>query len=377
MSKDDCGINLGCEKKYDCATYCLKHVRNVLGSDEMVLSQKGKDELCKRIGLNEKIDYNNGMSLWVDWNYTGCGTGRKELILDLCCEKKCFCKLVGFDVKKVSENKPKILIDFTDNLKKKPLGYVCSLNEFDDCEKKCRNKIATDLKHPELNDYLEINSPNINIFSVDGENSDFASEFVCKEFKEPIKRPGMDIYIQIGTRETNNNFKYVELGHLCCRRTCRCNIYMQDALDVGSNNEKSILYENLTSYITDIRPEKYSFNCYNEIQDCMALCRYALGQYADSAYLKNNATAQYFLTSNINIFTEKFLTQKICDTLLKKISPPGLNFYLRPSIFEIESEQNFPFVEDMHMGRLCCDAKLISNITRYIPFNKCNLFPVD
>lgn len=89
---DDCGINLGCEKKLDCSTYCLRLVSEILGGNQTYLTQTGQDKLCTLIMKSQSLS-ENGIVLRSQWTYSGCETNTNLVISGLCCSPRCNCEL--------------------------------------------------------------------------------------------------------------------------------------------------------------------------------------------------------------------------------------------------------------------------------------------
>lgn len=99
-SYDDCGVNLGCEK-LDCATRCANSIRKLVGGAPEYVTDIGKESLCKMIAPlpNDIISMPGGIGLYASWKYSTCRSGLDLIVQDVCCNRKCDCKLVNQDVK--------------------------------------------------------------------------------------------------------------------------------------------------------------------------------------------------------------------------------------------------------------------------------------
>lgn len=99
-SYDDCGLNLGCEK-LDCATNCANSIRKLIGGQAEFVTDLGKNTLCRMIApsINDVISVPGGIGLWASWKYSTCRSGLNLIVQDVCCNRKCNCKLVNQDVK--------------------------------------------------------------------------------------------------------------------------------------------------------------------------------------------------------------------------------------------------------------------------------------
>lgn len=173
----------------------------------------------------------------------------------------------------------------------------------------------------------------------------------------------MDRFDQIG--------KYLPLGRLCCPKPCRCEIYLQDAYSVSPHLlEKSSLFYNLTNLVNQ-RSRYVSYDCDDEISGCLLDCRNALAEYLQSDLIMTNDTTSSLITSNVDILSQATPGSRICEKLALNITTPGLNVYLRYTTSELSGM--FPFVEEVHVGRLCCFPFQPNSTIPYVyvPFNRC------
>ena len=376
-SYDDCGINLGCEKVNDCALYCLRQAKQILGSDPINVNQAARDSLCSLIAPNQSITgMYSGISVWSNWQYSNCKSDTSQLISNICCKKRCACELVG---QTMTSKNVELLITFTKSLTAKPLAYSCAQSEFDTCEQECRMLVGNKFKNDELKVASNKLIPNYNVFQFSFSGNQrpqvdtYASELLCQELNRKVETPGYDIFVKISTDQANfNNMgKYLPLGRLCCKQECKCEIYTQNAEVVsGTDKDKSDFFEDIT-YIVDENIRTRAYDCFNTKQSCMSFCRDALGQYLQSDLILSNSTVYNWLTTDLDVFSEETPGTRVCAKLHTRISTPGLNFFLRSNT----GSREFPFTDDMYIGRLCCFPFPIVNPTRYVPFNRCYNFP--
>lgn len=329
-SYDDCGINLGCEKQSDCAVYCRNQLYEILSGNKSQWTQLGSDRLCNLVAFNQSISKinSNGITVYSLWKYSNCNSNDvlssyKIAINDICCIPRCTCQIVGQSVLKAKKSVD-LLIDFNDQLPKKPIGYSCSRSEFDECNSDCRNIVGNFLKNDEIKQDT-ITTPNFNILDASNENDitqTFASEAICKEVRNKvIHSPGMDVYIKIATDERNLKLygKYLQLGRLCCNPSCSCELYTQNATILTQELEKNNFLYNLTENMQN----KFSYNCANELSNCMNECRRRFGFYVQSDIILTNTSTTQLTTPNLDVFSVTNVGTRICDQLDSGIAPPG------------------------------------------------------
>ncbi len=370
-SYDDCGINLGCEKVNDCSQYCFRKTKELLGSDPNQVTQIAQDKLCSLIAVNQSITgMDNGINVWVNWQYSNCKTGINQIISSLCCRKRCICDMIG----QTKINKIDLLIEFTKEMAPKPIAYDCAESEFDECEKECRILVGNKFKNEEIKEFTNKLIPNYNLFQVSypdyqQTSDDSASELMCKILNRKVETPGYEIFVKIATDNLffKNLGKYLPVGRLCCKQECKCEIFSQTAnFLTESGKDKSLKFEDITNIVdSDVR--NFSYDCFNTKQSCMKYCRNALGQYLQSDLIMKNATASNWITTDLDVFSENTPGTRLCQKLQTNVAPPGLNFYLRSNT----GSADFPYTDDLHIGRLCC----FPFMGRFVPFNRCYNFP--
>lgn len=376
-SYDDCGINLGCEKVNDCASYCEKQIKEILGNDQTTINQLTRDTVCFLVAKNQSVTgMENRINIYSNWEYSKCASNTSQVVSNVCCQKRCSCEMIGQDM----SNSLDILINFTKSLTTKPVAYNCLESEINECEKECRTLVGNKFNSNEIKVPSNKLIPNYNIFKVrysgfqiqQPENA--ASELLCKELNKPIKTPGYEVFVKIITdrEKFNETGKYLPIGRICCRQQCSCKIFTQTASKLNeTGKEKSTLFEDI-SYIIQEDVRNLAYDCFNTKQSCINYCRNALGKYLRSDVLLKNETAFNWLTTDLDIFSEDADilsgSSSLCQRLKLDIKPPGLNFYLRSNY----GSEEFPFSEDMHIGNLCC-FPFVQNgvIIGYIPFNRC------
>ncbi|CAF0895158.1 unnamed protein product [Brachionus calyciflorus] len=357
-SYSDCGIGLGCEKKFDCSKYCKIQLNLLFGNIENDFNQNAKNKLCSVL-LKDLALNSNGIELRSNWHYSGCESGTDKITSQVCCNRRCKCEIIGQEMLDNSDQLHKI-IDFSPNLPIKSKAYECSLNEYNDCEKSCRPVVSTLLQNKELNSTIEKRIPNYNIF----EPGNYASEYLCRN--REIAKPGYDMFIKISTDENNFGIigKYIPIGRLCCKFKCKCELYFQYAKNISSSKiDKSELLDDLSSIVQN-KIQLMSYECESLEVNCMRYCRESLAVYLEVDTWLKNQTSLDLVTSNVDILSNVQISNNLCeDKLRKQIEPPGINLYLRYSI----NEKKFPFSEDLNVGRICC----LFFQNRFVPYNKC------
>jgi len=382
-SYDDCGINLGCERANDCALYCAKQTREILGNDSIVINQLARDKICFLIAKNQSVTgMENRISVYSNWDYSKCGSNSSQLVTNVCCQKRCSCEMIGQN----SSNYLDLLIDFTKDLSPKPVAYNCLESEINECEKECRTLVGNKFNSNEIKAPTNTLIPSYNIFKVkysgivnsqlipQPENA--ASELLCKETDKTIPEPGYEVFVRISTDQEkfSETGKFLPLGRVCCKQKCTCKIFTQPVTKLSETGQhKSTLFVDI-SYIVQNDVRSLAYDCFNTKQSCTNYCRNALGQYLQSDILLKNTTTYNWLTTDLDIFSEDKGggATSLCQKLTV-VDPPGLNFYLRINY----GREEFPFSEDLHIGSLCCLKFQPSplNPPRYMPYNRCFDYP--
>lgn len=262
------------------------------------------------------------------------------------------------------------LFDFNSMLPVKPLSYPCRISEFGECEADCRRVVGRELKNDEILASKNGLVPNYNLFegAVHANSGRLSGEYACSRYGRAIRKPGLDVFAKISTDPARFDTvgKYLPLGRLCCRKQCHCELYWQEALYVSQDSlEKGSLLQNLTAAVS-ARARHTSYDCHDEISDCLAECRAALAEYLQSDFLMRNETLKPLVTSNVDVLAEGTPGSRVCSQLARNISDPGINLYLR----YFTDERKFPFIEEVHVGRICClpfsGAQFV-----FVPFNRC------
>jgi hypothetical protein len=126
-SLEICGLNLECNE-FNCAEKCLLFARKVLGDSEYDVTIKTKNKICELIVPDEKNNsiFRNGLIVWATWKYSGCGHGTELIAEDICCNRKCNCKINSQLVSSHLNETFKTLIDLTSLLPIKERAYECS-----------------------------------------------------------------------------------------------------------------------------------------------------------------------------------------------------------------------------------------------------------
>jgi hypothetical protein len=357
-SYDDCGINLGCER-LDCAQKCLNKVRETLGGRADYITLSGIHKTCDLITAPNKptVLASNSIRVWASWKYSTCRSGIEPVVQDVCCNRKCNCRLL---TQKVSSDKNDAdlspLVDLTSSLPARDgSSYDCSLNLVNTCQDECMNVIGNyfsnnDIKKPNP---LKLN---LNMFT----NDRYASDRVCTMLNEVVNKPGVDVYAQVDIVVDAN--RYVNLGRLCCRRECKCEYVFVNAT---TNNQSRPNYD-----IALVDPyQSLGYECANEISDCLTACRRS----AFNLISLTNASFKLDETlSELDVFKGNNVYKKYICELINNDSPSeiyGFNVYIKYSAYGAQVALNkYPYKEDLHLGRICCQ-KTLGGV---VGINRCN-----
>jgi hypothetical protein len=239
----------------------LTSIRKVLGNNENYVNLQAKNKLCELISPNNEAK--NKIFAWANWEYSGCNSGLEPLVQDMCCNNKCKCSLNSQIVSKnISANDQKVVLSF--QLPSKEKSFECSLNILEECQIDCMSIISDYFNEP------TIKNPSNKILNYNIFFNDFSSNKICQALNADIKKPGTDIYAAIDTRANNNLIKYIALGRVCCKKKCDCRFIFQDA-----NNSSQIIYppSQLASFQLNTIETNQGYECFNELNNCVDLCR--------------------------------------------------------------------------------------------------------
>jgi len=348
---EDCDLNLGCERAASCEAFCLNQARNLLDptNNNGQLSQASRDMACKLIAPNQSLTGTaEGLSLHSVWKYGQCSRGQNVVMESVCCAKRCMCAIFGQKVNDDDGEEMQILWDLSGQIDLGSLAYDCEESEFNDCERKCRQLVGERLEDEKIKSMFIRDNPSYNLFGKT--KSLVASSRVCSEGGETVIGH-YDVFVKVATdlEKFSKTGKFLPLGNLCCRRKCKCELLRQNALTVSSGvRQKSELLIDLSDLLSE---GKLSYECSRSREVCIRDCRQALGEFFQSDLIRNNSTAIDWLTTDLDVFSENVSGVRVCEKIQQDLKPPGVNVYLRARIV---GEEDFPSVEDIHVGRICC-----------------------
>jgi hypothetical protein len=353
---DDCGINLGCEIN-DCGIKCLKSALKLLGGREDFITTLGRDKVCDLVAKpNEQISgIKNGIKIWASWKYSNCRSGIEPVVQDICCNRKCECKVISQDVMSLNSASDNFdeLANLDSLLPTKEKSYYCSqVSEMDKCRTDCLSATSYYFNNPNIVT-LYPTRHNLNIFLSDQTSSNKA----CNLIGVPKYKPGVDIFSEV-TVGANIPNSYISLGRVCCANKCKCEYVFKDAFNGQDVRATHLLSEYQQN-------QQIGYECSDEMSDCMKYCRengFRFLNNVDPTVDKNETIAE------TDAFQVQPFTTFICG-LLNENRPgdeQGFNVYIRYS--NAENDKIFPYKEDMHIGRLCCEPFL----NQFVGFNRCD-----
>ena len=225
------------------------------------------------------------------------------------------------------------------------------------CKDECLNEVgnyfnSNDIKQPHPDKIA------FNVFA--NKNDESAATKICKEFGEPVGKPGADVFAVWNNGIARRGS--LGMGRVCCQSSCSCEFVFRDA---GTNelerNEPIPLPQPLLNFTSR------GYECSSELSDCMTFCR----RNAFAKISSSNATFDTFIEtlSSLDVFRDNndFLCY-MCDTLIQKPSvQPGVNVFIR--YIQGAAGNSFPYKDDFHIGRLCC-TPFFGN-TLFVGFNRC------
>lgn len=345
-----CGSNLQCND-FDCAEECLKYARKTLGDAEYEVSLKAKNKICELIAKKNESIFRNGIKLWTSWKLSGCDEGNELIVQDLCCNRQCKCGIQSQRVSNVEIFKN--VIDLSDQLPIKDISYDCSISELEDCQTDCMSLISGYFNEQSIK-YPNSSILNYNIFY-----QDFASDKICQVLNTTIAKPGIDIYASFDASAANFSIKYIALGRVCCKPICNCEYIFKDALK-GTEvkpNEQIIKTTELN----------LAYECSDEQSNCMSFCR-------KQAFIILQSSAIFdplLPVGDLQPLTiSDVYVARFCDLINVPNIVHGYNVYLRYMTTDVNLNDSFPLIEDIHLGRFCCE--FIINSTEFSAVVDCS-----
>jgi hypothetical protein len=355
-SYDDCGINLGCEIN-DCGSKCLKSAWKLLGGREDFITTVGRDKVCDLVAKpNEQIaSIKNGIKIWASWKYDNCRFGIEPVVQDVCCNRKCECRVISQDVMSLNSvsSSSNELADLINLLPVKEKSYYCSqISEIDKCKNDCLVATKNFFNNPNIELYYQTRH-NLNIFLAD----QTSSNKVCQLIGAPKYKPGVDIFSEVSVGAGIPN-SYISLGRVCCSNKCKCEYVFKDAFNGREVRASHLLAEYQQN-------QQIGYECSDEMSDCMKYCRengFRFLNNVNPTIDKNETIAE------TDAFQVQPFTTFICG-LLNENRPgdeQGFNIYIRYS--NGDNNSIYPYKEDMHIGRVCCEPFL----NQFVGFNRCD-----
>lgn len=176
----------------------------------------------------------------------------------------------------------------------------------------------------------------------------------------------MDVYLQIddqlGTKFSRRTFT---LGRVCCKQVCKCEWEFFNA-----RNGTRIIPSGPSNIIEDPTIDMNSgHDCALEFSNCMRHCRrLAISQITaiDPTFDKLSLTTQEndFLGSSTFRY---YLCQLIRSPQPIAFNQNGYDVYVMYTHREMDV---YPFREELHIGRLCCQINAVDT-TIGTPVNRC------
>ena len=304
------------------------------------------DTLCASIG--KKVLYPGLTAKLIVNTKPGDLSMSKEVNLGtVCCKQQCNCEVLN-------GNNENVIFQFVDTLKNKTF-YECS-SEFSNCKKSCLKAVSELFENSLIKDPFSVNTTPeyVNFFR----KNPTAGNVLCAKLNKQVTRPGQDIFLKVNSELVNNQPEKIHFGKLCCVRPCKCELVAKNLASGIFTSGANIAYgAKLIKSLDSFLPKRnLSYDCAKEADECINDCRIAAGVFLQNEKIKSpNAPVQ-----SLDIFFEFKAGENVCKAIDMKVKSPGLDVYLR---YNTESSA-YPFYEDMHVGRICCNSFLF-------PANKC------
>jgi hypothetical protein len=203
---------------------------------------------------------------------------------------------------------------------------------------------------------------NLNVIA----NNATKSKQVCTALKRQINKPGTDVYVQ-SIAGANIGFRLTNLGRVCCQSPCTCQYIFQYAFSNSPTDKSPVNVSSVNDLDLNL-----GYECSNEHSDCMAYCRriaFIRLELDDPGFVKKDTTQLTDVFRSISSLYSQYICSLIESNSLDEF---GYNVYLRYSVSK-ETPQEFPYHEDIHIGRVCC-RYFFGN---WLGTNRCKDVPPD
>jgi predicted metal-binding transcription factor (methanogenesis marker protein 9) len=206
-------------------------------------------------------------------------------------------------------------------------------------------------------DYDIVNSIDLDNFDPIANRDD--SDKICEYLDRTINSPGVDLRVRIETGPRNESVhKDIDLGNICCNRTCNCDIIYKSSTLSGKANQFLV---NIEEFLPK-RP--LSYYCDDELNECIEDCKIAAGhKLRNTEIQKPDASAL-----DLEIFKNSLTARRACLIYnTDALRPNGVDVYLRYGT-GFGFKEKYPYTQELLLGKLCCYE--FQKIPLF-PFNKC------
>ena len=304
---------------FKCKQWCGSEIRKTINNDSNVITNAGREKICETVTPNKSI-IKDGITLSGWWDLENCASAKDQenvFIEDRICCRHCECNLMYTLPKELSKLTTEA--DFSDQIfesHNRVRAYRCeNLNHLDECENDCRAYVAeklnyTLLKNREFDNYDPL---------VDREDSNK----ICQVLNRTINSPGINLLVRYETGPRSiSTHKDINLGNLCCNRTCNCEV-------VFKTKYKNLTNEECKLDIANRMPKRpLSYYCSDEVNECIDDCKVAAGLTLRNEPIKSIENS----VLNLEIFRNFTAARKACMLYNKDaLKPNGVEVYLRYS----------------------------------------------
>ncbi len=193
------------------------------------------------------------MKLWNRWDLQTCTRGDFNLQDNVCC-RFCRCQLAFIEPLAAQFDDSKLVLDLSNRMIATRAFKCDEVDHNNECETNCRRAV---------NDVIFYNSLNqINLDNYDPLSERNISNRICTVLNQTINSPGVNVVVRMetGPREISVH-KDVNLGNICCNRTCECKL-------VYKHIDRKLNKVELVVDLEDKLPQRpLSYYCNDEVRE--------------------------------------------------------------------------------------------------------------
>jgi hypothetical protein len=339
------------ECDFKCIDECNREIRLRIGGNENFITNVGLEKMCDDV-TSDRAVFKDGLKLWNRWDLNGCTRNNFKVEENVCCRYcKCSLSFLQPNIGLSQIDNSSMVVDLTNRMTSIRAFRCDQVDHYNECETECRAAVN------DIINYDPIESIELDNYDPLLNRND--SNRICEVLNKTINSPGVNVITRIehGPRGASYH-KDINLGNICCNRTCKCEILYKHFNRTLNRTEFRI---DLTNKLPK-RP--LSYYCNDEVRECIDDCKIAAGIEIRNEPIKQLDTS----VLDINIFSNFTTARRACvlySTDTGKID--GINLFLKYSTGD-NQKLIYPFSQELYLGNICCYWSYNIN---FFPFNNC------